>query len=123
MLTKFVFFQNETKQLSGKQVTILIIERNCNHNRYLRISRAPLKSQAHQGTSLFTSAERVAANDLDEDKCTSKLSNVSIFPRHDLVYLQIIQIIFLILHTTQLFRIKINYLEENLQLEVIDLKC
>ena len=29
---------------------------NRNHNRNLRISRAPLKSQAHQGTSLFKSA-------------------------------------------------------------------
>ena len=30
--------------------------RNCNRNRNLRISRAPLKSEAHQGISLFTSA-------------------------------------------------------------------
>ena len=29
---------------------------NRNHHRNLRISRAPLKSQAHQGTSLFVSS-------------------------------------------------------------------
>jgi len=29
--------------------------RNPNRNHNLRISKAPLKSQAHQGTSLFTS--------------------------------------------------------------------
>ena len=65
----------------------------------------------------------MAANVLDEDKCTRKLSNVSIFSRHDLVNLQIIQIIFLLIHTPQPFRIKIKYLEKNLQLEAIDLKC
>jgi len=52
------------KQLSGKILTIFNIERNCNRNRSRRISRVPLKSLEHQGTSLFTSAERVAANDL-----------------------------------------------------------
>jgi len=33
-----------------------ILRDQCDHNRNLGISRAPLKSQAHQGTSLFTSA-------------------------------------------------------------------
>jgi len=99
-----------------KEIAIIIVisEFLERHSKAKR-TRAPAYSRALK--------ERVAANDLDEDKCTSKLSNVSIFHKHDLVYLQIIQIIFLLLHTSQLFRIKINYLEENLQLEIIDLKC
>ena len=69
--------------------------------------------------------ERVAANDLHEDKYASKLSNVSTIPRHDLVNSQILQVILLFsfYKPPQLFRIKINYLEENMQLEIIDLKC
>jgi len=39
------------KQLSGKSLTIFNIERNLGHKRCLRISRVPLKSQAHQGIS------------------------------------------------------------------------
>ena len=33
-----------------------LTNRNCNHSRNLKTSKALLKSQAHQGTSLFTSA-------------------------------------------------------------------
>ena len=106
LLTKFVFFETKLeligKQLSGKQLTIFNIERNCNRNHYLRISKAPLKSHCKRARAPAYSRapkERVAVHDIDEDKCTSKLSNLYIFPRHDLVNFQIIEIIFLVLHT------------------------
>jgi len=40
----------------GSEIWRLLLLLHRNHNRNLKISKALLKSQAHQGTSLFTSA-------------------------------------------------------------------
>jgi len=49
----------------------------CAKDRSLRISRAPLKSQAHQGTSLFTSTKDIDKdNDLISWTCASYDSKV-----------------------------------------------
>jgi len=61
-----------------KEIVIVIFE-FIEHHSKAKHTRAPAYSRALK--------ERVAANDLDEDKYTSKLSNVSMLPRHDLVKL------------------------------------
>jgi len=76
-------------------VIVVVISEFLEHHSKAKRTRTLAYSQALK--------ERVAAN---EDKCTSKLSNVSMLSRHDLVHLQIIHIMLLFLQTPSTFQNK-----------------